>query len=62
MKRHIPTLSFQVIRIEKRWCDGLAVTDTILRCYTSHELLTIRGEPWPIGAKVDFRQIKMWPT
>ena len=53
------SLSFQVmeILIHPSACTQIAVTDTILRHYTSGALVTIRGYYWPVGAKVDFLEI-----
>jgi len=57
-KKHIPSLSFKVIEIRQR-IDGRTVFhETLLRSFAREEIITIRGRPFSIGSKVDFRLLK----
>lgn len=56
-----PTLCFKVESISERFVSGVRVFDTLLRDYVSYRTLTIRGKPWPLGAKVDFVVSQYWP-
>lgn len=51
------SLSFKVVSItESQFC-GITVFDTVLKMFTSDEILTIRGRPWKVGTKVDFKWV-----
>lgn len=56
-------ISFQVHEITERHSPhtGIIVFDTKLRFYSTDEMLTIRGKYWPVGAKVDFRELPPQP-
>lgn len=56
-------LSFIVEEIVERYAgDGVVVHDTTLRNFQGVETLSIRGRIWPVGSKVDFREIGALPT
>ena len=59
MKKHKNTLSFFVTKIIQRKDEmtGIIFNETVLSSINSGEVLTIRGKPWPVGAKIDFSQI-----
>jgi hypothetical protein len=50
-------LSFAVVAIIEKQQWGVVYHDTVLQHYATLEKLTIRGKPWTIGSKVDFREI-----
>lgn len=54
-----PSLSFKVIEIRQRIDGSTVFYDTILRLYAREEIITIRGRPFKIGSKVDFRLLKI---
>lgn len=56
--QRVVSLSFEVTAIIERKEYGVVYHDTILQHYVTGEKQTIRGKPWPVGAKVDFREIK----
>jgi len=47
-------LSFKVIRIIEQIDGDVVYYDTILREYSGGEIISYRGNPWPIGSKIDF--------
>jgi hypothetical protein len=57
------SLSFEVVEIVTRHSPHTTVVvhDTRLRNYVTDEILTIRGNPWPVGAKVDFQELLRRP-
>lgn len=62
MKRKKPrtvVLSFEVVRIIERFAPytRVAIFDTDLRHYTTDAIIVIRGKPWPLGTKVDFKEM-----
>ncbi|MBM3120388.1 MAG: hypothetical protein FJ006_12755 [Chloroflexi bacterium] len=54
----VVSLSFCVTAIVERKLCGAQIFDTKLQEYNTHEIITVRGKPWKVGDKVDFREIK----
>ena len=53
------SLSFEAVEILIHYSPNtrIAVTDTMLRHYTSGQIVTIRGYYWPVGTKADFCEV-----
>jgi hypothetical protein len=48
------SLSFEVVAITEKNSGSVSYFETTLRNYTTSETITVRGNPWRIGSKVDF--------
>lgn len=48
------SLSFEVVAITEKRSGSVSYFETTLRYYMTSESITIRGNPWPVGSKVDF--------
>lgn len=51
------SLSFKVVSITETQLCGTSFFNTVLKMYSSDDTLVIRGNPWKVGTKVDFKLV-----
>jgi len=48
------SLSFEVVAITEKKAGSVSYFETTLRYYMTDQTITMRGNPWLVGSKVDF--------